>query len=1004
MENSKPKIFLKNLIQKKSFRFLLLLILLYKIIFNQFTGQFLVNKISSSLETISFRSEVKTFSLFFGIEVRNLFLGVNGETTSILEADRVALKYNLPLLLLGKVKVSEIALISPKIHLIEKDGKLNLEKIIPESKEKKIEEETEPLTEISTYLPISAYLSINIESLSFIYDRLDVKKEIHSSVSPITLKLLLDTERFRKIPLDISILYLIDRLKLELNPGTDTKIVFETKDLKLSHPIQMRANVQKENSGKDLQLVGKIIVSIQDLIPIRKGKPLSKIFARLGVDLEYKPEGDSIQLDELSLDILGDKWLLANGKATNLQKKDRYLDLKLENTKIEFAKINSIWKEYPELPQLKLGGFFEIFPSQVSGKFESLDSKIKLGGKNIFFQIGNGKSHSIPELKLDVSGNLNLNEEKEKREYASLPFVNSIYINELKVGYNRILASLKGKYQKEETIDLNLDLQNLVLSDFVPSLTGVLTANLNLKGKNLGSVFGELKAKLNNFQYSVSGSRANRSHLKLNLRTELGLLPSFMPSFINISALGLKIDNYNLQEGLSASLKGRVSKLSPIQLSINELNLKIDQIKFYPILPFSLMEKISILRTYLGNDLNVNGNLKVDFTKTKKVSGELGMSLPNLQMKDFKTDFAIDLDSDSKGTLKIDRFNFVAYRSLLKGAINGTLTKAENGALGGFKPDLNLQVGLASKTQSEITNMAKFDGNAGITLKIQENLARGKLYSENSNIFLGFGCPGPSCKPYLITGINIDLPIEHDLTKTITEKITEGGKSRFIKNYGFDKKPNFTIFRVLGPHPFQEANYFEYMKPSGEIPAFQGNFEYIRNIFSLNNLKITFLNGTLYGKDILFNVGNGKPESMEYAATIQIKDIDLKELLSEKIRSKIDDGKIKADLNLLGTNLTDPITNTEIYFSIYQIGSDFARSAINVVSPPSTIRDNIINRYAVEKLEATLSRGLVYTTINFESSYLSALLPRIENNKISQERMPLANFLNRANSEISNYK
>ena len=137
---------------------------------------------------------------------------------------------------------------------------------------------------------------------------------------------------------------------------------------------------------------------------------------------------------------------------------------------------------------------------------------------------------------------------------------------------------------------------------------------------------------------------------------------------------------------------------------------------------------------------------------------------------------------------------------------------------------------------------------------------------------------------------------------------------------------------------------------------------------------------------------------------LQVRDIDLTELIPLENRKKIDDGKIRGDINFSGENMTDLVNNTEIFFSIYKIGKDFGNSAINIVSPPNIIRDYIVNSYSVDKIEAELSKGLVYINILFKQGILSNLLTKIENNKISQERMPLNNFINRAQDEFSTYK
>jgi len=142
---------------------------------------------------------------------------------------------------------------------------------------------------------------------------------------------------------------------------------------------------------------------------------------------------------------------------------------------------------------------------------------------------------------------------------------------------------------------------------------------------------------------------------------------------------------------------------------------------------------------------------------------------------------------------------------------------------------------------------------------------------------------------------------------------------------------------------------------------------------------------------------------MEFRGNVQIRDIDLKQLMAPKTRDKIDDGKIKADLNISVRDLNEPIANMDLFFYIFQIGSDFGKSALNVISQENLLIDRIADSYSVKKIDVSLSKGLVYADVYFRRSILSIFV-NLEDSKISQQRMPLANFLKRAQSEIQTYQ
>ncbi|MCE9499618.1 MAG: hypothetical protein K8R21_03830, partial [Leptospira sp.] len=350
---------------------------------------------------------------------------------------------------------------------------------------------------------------------------------------------------------------------------------------------------------------------------------------------------------------------------------------------------------------------------------------------------------------------------------------------------------------------------------------------------------------------------------------------------------------------------------------------------------------------------------------------------------------------------------FAAYNGILKGNIKGRLFKGDPekpAPLGAFYPDMEIKLYIGSDKPQYMLKGISFSGAMDTQIKMNDFLVKGFIKFKDTNIISKSGtCPGDDCKIYFVNKLNLDFPFLHDLGARVTKELIEGDKTRFIRTYGQNHIPNFTIFQVVGPHPSIPGAPFEFVKNNGNTPGFSARMDYTENYFLLQNMKILILDGVIYGRDVLFNIGGGNSELMQYSATLQVKDIDLKQLLPAKSRHKIDDGKIKADMNLNGRNLSDPIGNLNLFFSVYQIGEDFGKSAMNVMSSQNIVMDYIYSSYNVEKMEIELSKGLVYASIFFKPSVLGAIVS-IDDNKISQERMPLANFLKRARSEVSRYE
>ncbi|MCX7999314.1 MAG: hypothetical protein N3A69_10255, partial [Leptospiraceae bacterium] len=293
----------------------------------------------------------------------------------------------------------------------------------------------------------------------------------------------------------------------------------------------------------------------------------------------------------------------------------------------------------------------------------------------------------------------------------------------------------------------------------------------------------------------------------------------------------------------------------------------------------------------------------------------------------------------------------------------------------------------------------------GLSLKFEKNLVTGNLYSNQSNFLVESGkCPSPDCKLFLMEGFQMNVPIQHDLSLKSERSLLLDEKSKFIQNTPIFQTYNLSLRRIVGSHPFRENTPVEYVKQIGNEPGLKGILEYKQNLFRLENLKINSLNGYIYGKHFFLNLQSFFPNKLEYLATLQVRDIDLRELLKPAVAKRIDDGKITADINISGKNFVDFIENINIFLSVYKLGRDFGKSALNVIMSSNLLQDYLVTSYSVDKIELELSRGLVYANVLFKPGILPTLFLKVENNQISLERMPISNFLSRAQAEIQTYE
>ena len=1006
---------LTGFLKKKSVIFLIFLTLLYNVVFNQVTGNYLLTYIFQNFSTGSYQGKVNQFSLLYGIEIESLTIrsGADFDNQIILSCDRLALQYNLPYLFFGKLKLSEISLTKPFIQILEKSGKLNVATLFPPGKPKPEEPPTEtaPLEEINLYLPVSAYVNFFIEDLSFRMEKEKGEKFFLTEEKNLHLKLLVATKRFRKIPLNTSIVSIFETIQISLNPTQELQVLFRDNHNELNQPIASSLVLNLDSQKNPPEFHSKLNLGSNQIGLTVKNRKLPPFGLNISYDMNYIPVDDILQLSDLAIVFDKNEWLRANGKISKTITDEREFDLQIYKSKIELLPVASIYKQIPGLPNFDFRGNLELAPISVNGKMNSLLTKADIKVRDLLFK-QNNTSHNVPFLNLNAEANLDLVTKEEPTKENPVPLLRTANLK-TDLSYNTLMADLSAEIDNGKKIELLLNLKSLYLKNFVSGLGGRLIGKAAVNGKTFSDLSASVNASINSFDYLIKGSKSGLNNIDLSLLAGISLGEKFSFQSASIKNISLKIKNEEYIEALGLSINGKLSMNPKLDVYVDKLSLIPDLNRLIPILPLSLKEQIAPLKKTIGYRPTLDGNIHFkDLLESMLIDGAFKITLPGININDFKSDFSVRIAKDISGEITISKFTFSALGGVLTGNANGNLIKRANQEkppLGPYYPALTASLSLNSEKQVEILSGIKMNGAININLSLKDYIARGKLASKDTNfVFYSGACKEndyTQCNLIYINRINLDFPFEHNLKITTTKNLIEGNKSKYISTYGQNLPPNFTIQNVIGTHPYIQNDLFKFLQESGVQPGFAARLDYKENVLNVNALRISTLDGFIFGKDILFNIGNANVDEMEYAATIQIKDIDLKQLLPAKSRKEIADGKIKADINLSGKNLKDPIANLNLFFSVFKIGEDFGKSAIRIVIPPNLLTDGIIGSYSqINKIEVELSKGLVYADILFQRSILSTVFMGIDNNKISQERMPLANFLNRAQSEVSKYE
>lgn len=950
----------------------------------------------------------KRFSLFFGIEIEGFQFFPGGEfsNSALFSAQRIALFWNVPALLVGKIKISEIGLSNAEIRLEERNGISNLSKIITPKPKSEPETESPPLEQINTYLPLQISTYLNIENLT-VFVTSDTSELQNLTLQDLSLELNLVSNRFTSIPLNLDIVDQLDYFSLALNKQRPIPINLVTNKIRWNQTIPLMVNLEWDRTVKPELFLFTSNFGHDNILLEVKNKPV-EIGARFFSDINFKPEADLIEIKNIFLKIMGSSWIRVQGQIKDLSKDSRSLEVKIIESNILLSPLQKVINQLEGvLPDIKVGGELSLFGTELTGNWSNVQTKVLAKGSNVIFALGKTKSHTIGLLNLNIESELNLDSKKEKTKEIPFPILYSAKINPLELNYNGAQIFLSGNYSQGSGVDLTLNLDKLDLGSYVNTLNGKLKSELIVKGEDLSNLLLNLKSQIDNFRYTLERSRSPFSSLSLNTNLNIIFEENFKPKRIDIGDLSLDQKTTAQNRAISLGGKGSVLFGDTLDLYFNPIKLDLRTSNLLLVLPLVLKEKVAPLQNLLGESPSLNLNVEAKISSLeKKILTSLNAKLPGIELNDLIVKSEILISGAQNDIIQLKKFNLEAFQKILKINASANLKKSnlQSPPLGPYIGVAELGLNLNSSEKKYLLKGISFKGAFGLNLNIKDYDILGSLKSEASVVsYTNSKCPGDNCKVFLIDGINSNVPIEHSLNHKQNESMIVGDKSIFLKTYGRELPPNISINQVIGTHPNIPDLPFEYIKKQKDGPGFIANIQYKENFLNIEGLRAYSLDGLVSGKNILVNLGSMSPKEMELRGNILVRDIDLKQLMAPKVRDKIDDGKIKADLNISLRDFSEPIANLDLFFSIFQIGKDFGKSALNVISQQNFLIDRIADSYSINKIEISLSKGLVYADVFFRRSLLSLFI-NLEDSKISQQRMPLANFLKRAQNEIETYQ
>ena len=264
----------------------------------------------------------------FGIIINDILIlsGEDFDKKPILKLDRLAVTYNLPLLFAGRLKLTEISLTKPEIHLWQRNGKWNAETLFVASEEKKEEEKkeepTESSNELSLPIPVSAYMNFFIHDLKLEIEAEKGEKYYYAFLDNFSFYFLLNTKRFSTLPFSPKAVSIIDELTIQLNPTDQISITMKDNTSSIKTDLKLALLLQNDNTGKVPVLNSSLNIG-SDHIPIKmKTGNISPFSFQISYDLNYIPEEDKVDLKNLLIAFAENKFLEAKGEVKDALKEN----------------------------------------------------------------------------------------------------------------------------------------------------------------------------------------------------------------------------------------------------------------------------------------------------------------------------------------------------------------------------------------------------------------------------------------------------------------------------------------------------------------------------------------------------------------------------------------------------------------------------------------------------------------------------------------------------------
>lgn len=944
----------------------------------------------------------------------------------IFTARRLSLDFFLPSFLAGYPGIREFVIDTPVIHLIQKGEHWNYEALIPAG-EKKTETESSSLFssgEIKLPFSIKAFLGARIENSGIVYRSETGSGLVQMEMHGLTIRTGFITKKIDHIPLNVSFLDIFQTLVLSINPDSPLQIHYQAKD-EITGPATASFQFFREQKEDTGELVSRLLFDTGTLKKTGRGTfPLPHNWF-ISYDLFYDRERDRLVLNDFRLKENQLTKFYFQASVNHLLTGNRDIDFQIQDSTINLEVPGRLLSYFRGLDQPVFEGEFIVKDLEIKGPFEKAKMGMFLQGRKIIYR-GPGIPQRMEISSLKATGSMDLYrlfpsgkkpDGYDGEKTLTYGIFHRLDLLDLSGTYNDGNLKGTGVFTPENGCIADLRIWSFPMDQYsAPYFTGDLSADLHMESnETFRDMWLTGGISVRNSRYMSGNSRSGINHLFLRTRGHVVTTAEDVSVLLHDSELSATNDREKptlFLRGFIGMVFGKTSH--DYDLKIQELTINYNDLK--SALPSSLRYSMSSYESYLRESPVLSSDLQISLAKTKKsYKGDLLVKIPALRIDDL----AIRMDMDFTPTT-------MEFRDLTIRGMNKTLFTSLKGSSvfrdRVWHQDMKFDLRMEGKELVRVHPQMELQGLLDIDMALNDRKASGTILAQNLDLNLNSsGCiqnnPDNPCQNWMIRQVNMDLPFVHDLNAK-GSNVSAGFQESFASGTtGLLSSANFVI-RTIASDRYPSGRIKEgdpfYLVGSPEAAARNGleaRIHYRNNILFLDRLEgIIFRDtnvttergrwipfGTIYGKQIYYNLANLKMENQGYGMHLQVKQFDLAPYL--KGAQEGNDGIISGDIQATGHDLREPLYNTRARVSIHRLSTEFSGFVTRIMVPVDMVAWAANSTLVIPSVRVELKEGLVYSSITVRRGGVFSLMIRPDTEEIKQDRVPLARFLERAQNE-----